>query len=65
MLSIDEFSNITSSSTYPLLDLFILVTNADIQRRKKRSELGFMDRDKINGILNGDLLLIFVITLAD
>lgn len=65
MSLIDKFHDIMSSNTHPLSDCSILVTNIDIRRIIDRSELGFLDRGKINGILNGDLPLILEITIVD
>lgn len=59
-LLIETICDIASSNTYPSPDHFILVTDADIQRK-----LGFLDHDKINGIPNVYLHMILAVSIID
>lgn len=54
-----------SSNIYPLLDCFLLVTDADIQQSEDWLKLGFLDYEKINGIPNFVLPLILEIIITD
>lgn len=64
-LLIEEFHDVTSSSTYPLSDYSILITDPDIRQRIDLSNIGFLERDTFNRIPNNVLSLILTLTIFD
>lgn len=62
---IDKFRDISSCNTCHSSNCFILVAGDNIRRSKDRLELGFMDREKNNGIPNFNLPLILAVTIVE
>lgn len=63
--SIKDFYDVASSNTYPSPDFFLLMTNTGTQGSWDWLVLGFLECEKINGVLNVDIPLILAVIIAE
>lgn len=62
--SIDAFWNVTLSDDFPFLDCLLLDADSRVQQID-RSELGFLDSEKIDKITNSGLPLVIEVGIVD